>query len=180
MILRGTRSQTETRASPLLLLLLVLTATLCQSYNFTLKMFLVRCYREATEKKYKRVLQKKYLKVFFFLSFFPKDMEIPSQIGFQVGLRRQDRWPLLSRLFKCRESNSRSHFHTGLTAEHRSLAPPAVPSLALIRGPGGLSRLRSALMEPLGSPCSRDSSLVYHGSLGGKCRSCRRVKEEEL
>lgn len=56
----------------------------------------------------------------------------------------------------------------------------AVPSLALIRGPGGLSRPRSALMEPLGSPCSRDSSLVYHGSLGGKCRSCRRVKEEEL
>lgn len=140
MSLWGTRSQTETRASPLLLLLLllVLTATLCQSYNFTLKMFLVRCYREATEKKYKRVLKKKYLKVFFSFLFFSKDMEIPSQIGFQVGLRRQDRWPLLSRLFKCRESNSSSHFHTGLTAEHRSLAPPAVPSLALIRGPGGL------------------------------------------
>lgn len=83
-------------------------------------------------------IKKKYLKVFFSFLFFSKDMEIPSQIGFQVGLRRQDRWPLLSRLFNCRESNSRSHFHTGLTAEHRSLAPPAVPSLAVIRGPGGL------------------------------------------
>lgn len=72
MSLQGTRSQTETRASPLLLLLLVLTATLCQSYNFTLKMFLVRCYREATEKKYKRVLKKKYLKVFFSFLFFPR------------------------------------------------------------------------------------------------------------
>lgn len=137
---------------------------------------LQRSHREKVQES----IKKKIPESIFFLSFFSKDMEIPSQIGFQVGLRRQDRWPLLSRLFKCRESNSRSHFHTGLTAEHRSLAPPAVPSLALIRGPGGLSRPRSALMEPLGSPCSRDSSLVYHGSLGGKCRSCRRVKEEEL
>lgn len=95
-------------------------------------------------------------------------MEIPSQIGFQVGLLREDRWPLLRRLFKCRESNSFSHFHTGLTAEHRSLAPPAVPTLTLIGGPAGLRRPRSALMEPLGSPCCCDSSVVYHCSLSGK------------
>lgn len=151
----------------LLLLLLLLTVTLCQNcelhFENVPRQMLLRSHREKVQDRIKKKTPER-----FFSFFLSKDMEIPSQIGFQVGLLREDRWPLLRRLFKCGESNSFSHFHSGLTAEHRSLAPPAVPTLALIGGPAGLRRPRSALMEPLGSPCRCDSSVVYHCSLSGK------------